>query len=116
MTISEITAKTAMPDTTLRYYERIGVLPAVPRDEAGNRIYDTGFIRWVNLVQRLKSSGMSLEHIKKYVKLAQMGDSTKAERHKLLADTRRALQSKIAAFQSIVGFIDYQLNECNNTL
>lgn len=116
MRIGEIKAQTQMTDTTLRYYERIGVLPPVTRDEAGNRVYDTNFVQWINLVQRLKSSGMSLDNIKKYVKLAQLGDSTKAERNKLLEDTRSSLYSQIRAFQSSISFIDMQLQQCEGMM
>ena len=63
MTIREIAAKTNMSTDTLRYYERIGLLPPVPRNAAGIRNYDEYFVNFINFIKKPKASGMSLEHI-----------------------------------------------------
>lgn len=75
MTIREIAAKTNMSTDTLRYYERIGLLPPVPRNAAGIRNYDEYFVNFINFIKKLKASGMSLEHIIDYIRLAEMGDA-----------------------------------------
>lgn len=89
MTIREVAAKTNMSTDTLRYYERIGLLPPVPRNAAGIRNYDEYFVNFINFIKKLKASGMSLEHIIDYIRLAEMGDATIQERKKLLAEARR---------------------------
>ena len=88
MTIREIAAKTNMSTDTLRYYERIGLLPPVPRNAAGIRNYDEYFVNFINFIKKLKASGMSLEHIIDYIRLAEMGDATIQERKKLLAEAQ----------------------------
>lgn len=116
MTIREIAAKTNMSTDTLRYYERIGLLPPVPRNAAGIRTYDEYFIKFINFIKKLKASGMSLEHIMDYIRLAELGDATLQERKRLLAEAREMLSEKIHDLQLAVQEADYQLNNYENLL
>lgn len=116
MTIREIAAKTNMSTDTLRYYERIGLLPPVPRNAAGIRNYDEYFVNFINFIKKLKASGMSLEHIIDYIRLAEMGDDTIQERKKLLAEARETLLDKINSLQLVAELADYQLRNYENLL
>lgn len=116
MTIREIAAKTNMSTDTLRYYGRIGLLPPVPRNAAGIRNYDEYFVNFINFIKKLKASGMSLEHIIDYIRLAEMGDATIQERKKLLAEARETLIEKINSLQLIAELADYQLRNYENLL
>ena len=116
MTIREIAAKTNMSTDTLRYYERIGLLPPVPRNAAGIRNYDEYFVNFINFIKKLKASGMSLEHIIDYIRLAEMGDATIQERKKLLAEARETLLDKINSLQLVAKLADYQLRNYENLL
>ena len=116
MTIREIAAKTNMSTDTLRYYERIGLLPPVPRNAAGIRNYDEYFVNFINFIKKLKASGMSLEHIIDYIGLAEMGDATIQERKKLLAEARETLLDKINSLQLVAELADYQLRNYENLL
>lgn len=116
MTILEIAAKTNMSTDTLRYYERIGLLPPVPRNAAGIRNYDEYFVNFINFIKKLKASGMSLEHIIDYIRLAEMGDATIQERKKLLAEAREMLLDKINSLQLVAELADYQLRNYENLL
>ena len=116
MTIREIAAKTNMSADTLRYYERIGLLPPVPRNAAGIRNYDEYFVNFINFIKKLKASGMSLEHIIDYIRLAEMGDATIQERKKLLAEARETLLDKINSLQLVAELADYQLRNYENLL
>ena len=116
MTIREIAAKTNMSTDTLRYYERIGLLPPVPRNAAGIRNYDEYFVNFINFIKKLKASGMSLEHIIDYIRLAEMGDATIQERKKLLAEAREMLLYKINSLQLVAELADYQLRNYENLL
>lgn len=116
MTIREIAAKTNMSTDTLRYYERIGLLPPVPRNAAGIRTYDEYFIKFINFIKKLKASGMSLDHIIDYIRLAELGDATLQERKRLLAEAREMLSEKIHDLQLAVQEADYQLNNYENLL
>ena len=116
MTIREIAAKTNMSTDTLRYYERIGLLPPVPRNAAGIRNYDEYFVNFINFIKKLKASGKSLEHIIDYIRLAEMGDATIQERKKLLAEARETLLDKINSLQLVAELADYQLRNYENLL
>lgn len=116
MTIREIAAKTNMSTDTLRYYERIGLLPPVPRNAAWIRNYDEYFVNFINFIKKLKASGMSLEHIIDYIRLAEMGDATIQERKKLLAEAREMLLDKINSLQLVAELADYQLRNYENLL
>lgn len=116
MTIREIAAKTNMSTDTLRYYERIGLLPPVPRNAAGIRNYDEYFVNFINFIKKLKASEMSLEHIIDYIRLAEMGDATIQERKKLLAEARETLLDKINSLQLVAELADYQLRNYENLL
>lgn len=116
MTIREIAAKTNMSTDTLRYYERIGLLPPVPRNAAGIRNYDEYFVNFINFIKKLKASGMSLEHIIDYIRLAEMGDATIQERKKLLAEARETLLDKINSLQLVAELADYQLRNYEDLL
>lgn len=116
MTIQEIAAKTNMSTDTLRYYGRIGLLPPVPRNAAGIRNYDEYFVNFINFIKKLKASGMSLEHIIDYIRLAEMGDATIQERKKLLAEARETLLDKINSLQLVAELADYQLRNYENLL
>lgn len=116
MTIREIAAKTNMSTDTLRYYERIGLLPPVPRNAAGIRNYDEYFVNFINFIKKLKASGMSWEHIIDYIRLAEMGDATIQERKKLLAEARETLLDKINSLQLVAELADYQLRNYENLL
>lgn len=109
MTISEAAEKTGLSADTLRYYERIGLIPPVPRTESGLRDYNDEVIEWVMFIQRFKEIGMSLESILSYVKLAMLGSGTRQERKVILLETRRSLMSKIEHLHGCLREADYQL-------
>lgn len=102
MTIKEISEKTDVSADTLRYYERIGLLPAVPRRPNGIREYDEFFIHWIAFIQDLKSLGMSLEAILDYIKLAKLGDISKEERKQIIMEVQNTLLDKIRILHTMV--------------
>lgn len=83
MTISEIAEKSSVSITTLRYYEKIGLIPMVPRN-LGIRDYDDTFLVWLELIQKLKAIGMQLDAIQKYVGLILYGTASIDVRRELV--------------------------------
>lgn len=88
MTIGEISEKTDIPESTLRYYERKGLIK-VERDSGGRRDYEESDIEWVKFIQRLKETGMLLKDIKRYSELRYLGKSTMPERLGILQEHRK---------------------------
>lgn len=116
MMISEIAEQTNVSKFTLRYYEKIGLIPSVPRIGNGVRSYDEKFIRWIKLVQDLKDMGMSLENILDYFKLAKAGKDTSQVRKNLLVKTQQMLVEKIMILQKMSDDIDKQLDKYDDVL
>lgn len=84
LTIGELAAATGRSAHTLRYYEKAGLIPEVERDASGHRRYREEHVRWVGLLGRLRASGMSIERMRAYVRLARRGEETASERAALL--------------------------------
>lgn len=116
MTIKEISEKTDVSADTLRYYERIGLLPAVPRRPNGIREYDEFFIHWIAFIQDLKSLGMSLEAIWDYIKLAKLGDISKEERKQIIMEVQNTLLDKIRILHTMVKKNNYHLKHYDDVL
>lgn len=83
MTIGEIAEKTNLPESTLRYYEKKGLI-RVPRDKNGRRNYEESDIEWIKFIRRLKDTGMIIKDIQEYSALRYCGNSTMPERLEIL--------------------------------
>lgn len=81
MTIKEAAKVTGITIDNLRYYERIGLIPEVPRNESGIRNYDEVTLSWIDFVMHFKKAGMPLESIREYVQLALKGEEKKPARY-----------------------------------
>ena len=76
MTIAEVSRKYEISADTLRYYERIGLVPPVPRSKSGIRDYDEASCGWVELMKCMRAAGVQIEALIEYVNLFQQGDGT----------------------------------------
>lgn len=94
LTITEIGKKYDITPDTLRYYERIGLIPKVPRKENGNRYYNEGMQGWIEMIVCLRHSGVTVETLIDYVEMLQAGDSTLDAREKLLKEQLSILEDK----------------------
>ena len=81
MTIGEIAKKTDLSESTLRYYEKKGLL-RVGRDHNGRRDYEESDIAWIKFIRRLKETGMLLKEIRRYAQLRYRGETTMPEKHR----------------------------------
>jgi len=91
MTITEVSKKYDISPDTLRYYERVGMIPPVTRTAGGARNYQEKDCGWVELAKCMRNAGLPVEAMIEYVKLCQEGDSTISARLQLLSDQREAL-------------------------
>ena len=89
MTITEVSQKYGITPDTLRYYERIGLIPPVPRTRGGVRDYDENSLGWVELMKCLRSAGVQIEALIQYVDLFRQGDRTIDQRKALLVEQDR---------------------------
>lgn len=110
MTISEVSKKYGLSQDTLRYYERVGVIPKVHRTEGGLRDYSEEDCGWVELVKCMRSAGLPVEMLIEYVRLTQAGDATIPERRQLLVEQRKQLEQQLQVIQDTIGRLDYKIS------
>lgn len=109
MTIKEVSEKYGISDDTLRYYERIGMIPPVTRTAGGIRNYTDKDQSWIELVLCMRNAGLPIEAIIEYVRLYQLGDSTFGERLQLLKEQREALIEQKKKIDSTLERLNYKI-------
>ncbi len=109
MTIKEVGEKYGISGDTLRYYERVGMIPPVPRTAGGIRDYGEEDLRWVELVVCMRSAGLPIEAIIEYVRLFQMGDSTFQARLQLLQEQRETLLEQKEQIERTLDRLNYKI-------
>ena len=102
MLLNELAEKAGMTKDTLRYYEKIGLLPMVPRDHQGRRRYPVRLLEWLRFLQQMKAAGMSLKAIREYIRLLDSYPEALDEREGLLVEAREKLQEEILQLQEKV--------------
>jgi len=95
MLISEVSEKYGMSQDTLRYYERVGLIPRVPRKPNGIRDYDENSCGWIEFIRCMRSAGLPIEVLVEYVSLYQEGAGTQVARKQLLLNEREQLVNRI---------------------
>jgi len=91
MKITEVSGKFDVSQDTLRYYERIGLLPHVNRNKSGIRDFTEEDCRWVEFIKCMRNAGLTIEVLIEYVTLFQQGDETAEARKELLIEQRKQL-------------------------
>ncbi|WP_212910425.1 MerR family transcriptional regulator [Streptomyces sp. TS71-3] len=109
-TISEVVTFTGLTAHTLRWYERIGLMPHVDRSHTGQRRYSNRDLDWLELVGKLRLTGMSVADMVRYAELVRQGDQTYPERRELLETTRRDVLARIAELQDTLAVLDFKIN------
>ena len=110
MTISEVSKKYDISTDTLRYYERIGLLPPVPRTKSGLRDYDENSCKSVEFIKCMRNAGLPIEALIEYMTLFKEGDSTAEARMAILIEQREALISRIEEMQSTLSRLDKKID------
>lgn len=95
MTIAEVSKKYDVTPDTLRYYERIGLLPDIHRSASGIRTYSEDDCNWVAFIKCMRSAGLPIDTLTEYVSLFRQGDSTIEARKELLIEQRKVLLTKM---------------------
>lgn len=107
--MKEMSKKTGLSAPTLRYYEKEGILPFVERDENGKRLYNDTNIEWIRFILALRSTGMPLAEIKRYVELYKQGESTIKERKNMMLQHKEAVEEEMAKTFKYLEQINYKL-------
>lgn len=111
MTIAEVSKKYDISADTLRYYERIGLIPPVPRKPNGIRDYDEESCQWVGLMKCMRKAGVQIEALIEYVELFRQGDETINARKAILVEQRRRLVQKMNDMQETLERLNYKIEK-----
>jgi DNA-binding transcriptional MerR regulator len=106
LTVQEASDKTGLSGHTIRYYERIGLIPSIERASNGHRRYSEDDIGWIEFLKCLRSTGMPIAEMQRYVELQQEGDSTFQDRLALLEAHRRRIKAKMRELNSFLEKIE----------
>jgi DNA-binding transcriptional MerR regulator len=109
--IGELARRSGRSQYTIRWYEAQGLMPGVVRDTGGRRVYVERHVAWLDLVDRLRGTGMSIAQLRDYATLVKQGKVTLAQQKDLLSTHRARVKQAIAqwtrALKLIDGKIDY---------
>ena len=108
MTIKEVSEKYEISQDTLRYYERVGMIPPVTRTASGIRDYQESDLGWVELAKCMRSAGLPVEAMIEYVKLTQEGDATIPARLQLLKEQRESLLEQKEKINATLERLNYK--------
>ena len=114
MNIAEVSKQYGLTADTLRYYERIGLLPAVARNKSGNRDYSEVDCERIEFIKCMREAGLSIEVLTKYMHLFLEGDSTLKEREELLIAERDRLQVRLEHMQSTLERLNRKITAYQN--
>ncbi|MDR1396651.1 MAG: MerR family transcriptional regulator [Desulfarculales bacterium] len=116
MTIAEVCNKYGLTADTLRYYERVGLLPKVGRTAGGIRNYTDYDCNWVEFIKCMRNAGVSVESLVEYVRLFEQGDGTIERRKQILIDERERIMTKIVELQGMVELLDFKIEKYENVI
>jgi MerR family transcriptional regulator, aldehyde-responsive regulator len=109
MTIAEVSKKFGLSQDTLRYYERIGLVPSISRSKSRIRDYSEEDCRWIEFIKCMRNAGLPIEVLIEYVTLFQKGDETIAVRKELLIEQRKLLVEKMDEMKKTLERLDYKI-------
>ena len=109
MTIKDVCERFDITQDTLRYYERVGMIPAVTRTAGGIRDYQESDLGWVQLAICMRNAGLPVEAMIEYVRLYQEGDTTISARLQLLTDQREVLLDRRKKIDETLDRLNYKI-------
>ena len=116
MTIAEVSKKVNLSADTLRYYERIGLIPEVNRTESGMRNYTEEDLGWIEFSKCMRNAGISIEALIEYIKLYKKGDVTLEARKQLLISQKDVIKERLEEIQNTFDRINYKIKNYEKIL
>lgn len=116
MKIAEVSEKYGLSLDTLRYYERVGLIPPVNRNDSGIRDYNDLDLRRVDFIKCMRSAGLPVEVLIEYVALVQQGDMTIAARKDILKEQRELLANRMNEIQKTIDILDHKIEVYENAV
>ena len=110
LTIQEVAKATGLTPHTLRYYERIGLIHPINREENTRRIYTADDVGWIDFLLKLRATGMSIKDMQRYAELQRQGDETLPERVEMLKSLRDKVKNHIEEMNGHLKLIHYKID------
>lgn len=110
LTIQEVSHATGLSAHTLRYYERIGLIHPINREENTRRCYTADDVGWIDFLLKLRAIGMSIRDMQRYAELQRQGDATLPERVEMLKSLRDKVESHIEEMNEHLKLIYYKID------
>jgi DNA-binding transcriptional MerR regulator len=108
--IQEVTKATGLSAHTLRYYERIGLIHPIEREENTRRRYTADDVGWIDFLLKLRATGMSIKDMQKYAELQRQGDETLPERVEMLKSLRDNVEARVDELNEHLKLIYYKID------
>ena len=115
MTIAEVSERFGTSPDTLRYYERVGLIPPVGR-KSGIRDYDENNVKWIEFILCMRSAGVPVEELVRYVALYRKGRGTGDERKQILIDQRDRMLNRIEELKTLADKLSYKIANYESVL
>lgn len=106
--IKDVAEKLNLSVSTIRYYDKEGLLPFIERKESGYRIFNEGDVQLLKIIECMKKTGMQLKDIKRFIDYVKEGDSSLQKRYELFEERRKAVTEQIAELQKSLDLIEYK--------
>jgi DNA-binding transcriptional MerR regulator len=117
LTIAEAAERLGLSTDALRYYEKDGLLlRPVERSASGHRRYGPDDLRWIELLTRLRATGMAIRDVRRYADLVRAGGGNEDARLALLQEHRRTVLARLAQVQDHLGAIDHKIGVYTDAL
>lgn len=107
-TVGEMAKRLGVAPSTLRYYDKEGLLPFVERSSGGIRVFKDSDYEWLNVIGCLKKTGMPLKYIKSFIEMAMQGDETIELRLALIVKQKMAVKEKIAELEETLRTLEFK--------
>lgn len=109
MKIAEVSEQYGISSDTLRYYERVGLIPTVNRNESGIRDYNELDLRRVDFIKCMRSAGLPIDVLIEYMELVQQGDETAETRKEILKEQRELLLGRMKEMQKTLDLLNHKI-------
>jgi DNA-binding transcriptional MerR regulator len=116
MKIAEVSERYSISSDTLRYYERIGLIPPVNRNKSGIRDYSETDVKRVEFIKCMRSAGLPIEVLVEYIGLVQQGNATIDARKEILKEQRDLLIARMKEMQETLDLLDYKISVYENAV
>lgn len=107
-TIKDAARFMGVPTSTIRYYDKEGLLPFVERKESGYRIFTEKDIATLRIIDCLKKTGMSIREIRQFSEWIEQGDASLQQRYEMFLERRRIVEKQMAELQKILDIVNYK--------